>query len=125
MNTKSNSPFGPSFFIRIGVLAVLLLGIGGAFAYDRLVLVPTGKETVDRVFDACKSTEADRASVHKAAGCEPTSTETVGVYDIENYSFGRILPNLQGHAVSVVYRDGKVAESFRGGMTDDDRATLQ
>jgi hypothetical protein len=124
MNTKSKSPFGPAFFIRIGVLALLLLVIGGAFAYDRLVLVPTGKETVDRVFDACKSPQADKASVHKAAQCEPTSTETVGSFEVENYSFGRILPNLQGHKVSVVYRDGKVVESFQGGITDADRADL-
>lgn len=125
MSSKSKSAYGPSFFIRISVLSVLLLGIGGAFAYDRLVLIPSGKEAVDRVMDACKDFSIDRAAVHKAAGCEPTATETIGDYQIDDWHFGRILPNLTGYKVSVVYnKNGSIVESHRKGISDADRSAL-
>ncbi len=122
MNANSKNPYGTSFFIRMGVLLLLLLGVGGAFAYDRLVLVPAGKEAVNRVVNACMDPGADKSAVHAAAGCKPTYIETAGQYEIADYSFGRILPNLEGYKVTVVYLDGKVAESFRGGISDADRA---
>ena len=125
MNKKSKSAYGPSFFIRMGVLLLLLLIVGGGLAYDRLVLIPGGKDAVDRVIKACSDSSAERAAVHKAAGCEPTATQTSGSYEIEDWNFGRILPNLEGYKVSVIYRDGKVVETYRGGIPDKDRATYK
>lgn len=121
MNKKSDSPYNASFFIRMGVLLFLLLVIGGAFAYDRLVLVPNGKDAVDRVAAACMDSNADRAAVHAAAGCEPTSTAKSGTSEIEDFNFGRILPNLEGYKVSVLYENGKVVETIKGGIGDADR----
>jgi len=123
--SNSKSAYGPSFFIRMGVLLVLLLGVGGAFAYDRMVLVPGGNDAVDRIMTACKDLSADKDAVHKAAGCEPTATETIGNYQVDDWSFGRILPNLEGPKVSVVYLDGKVTEAFRAGIKDAERAALK
>ena len=126
MNKKSKSAYGPSFFIRMGVLLLLLLIVGGGLAYDRLVLIPSGKEAVDRVVTACTNPSADRAAVHKAAGCDPTATEKAGLYEIEDWNFGRILPNLEGYKVTVVFhQDGNVVETYRGGITDKDRATYK
>ncbi|QEG20556.1 hypothetical protein [Mariniblastus fucicola] len=121
MNSKSDSSYGASFFIRIAILLVLLVGIGGAFAYDRMVLLPAGKEAVDRVVEASGQAGANRTAVHEAAGCEPTSSETAGDYLIEDWSFSRILPNLEGYKVTVVYLDDQVAETFRGGIRDSER----
>lgn len=123
--SNSKSAYGPSFFIRMGVLLVLLLGVGGAFAYDRMVLLPSGNDAVDRVMTACKDLSADRAAVHKAAGCEPNATETIGDYQIDDWSFGRILPNMEGPKVSVLYLNGKVTESYRKGIKDAERAALR
>ena len=109
----------------MGVLLLLLLIVGGGLAYDRLVLIPGGKDAVDRVIKACSDSSAERAAVHKAAGCEPTATQTSGSYEIEDWNFGRILPNLEGYKVSVIYRDGKVVETYRGGIPDKDRATYK
>ena len=124
MSKKSESPYGPSFFIRMGVLLFLLVVVGGSFAYDRLVLVPAGEEAVQRVVDACMDANADRAAVHKAAGCEPTATEKNGTHEIEDFNFARILPNLEGYKVSVLYEDGKVTETIKGGITDADRSAF-
>lgn len=125
MSSKSKSAYGTSFFIRLGVLLFLLLGVGGAFAYDRMVLVPAGEKAVDSIVNACTAGTPDRSAVHAAAGCEPTSTEPVGGYQIDDWSFGRILPNLPGHKVSVVYKDEKVSEVFRGGISDAERTALK
>jgi len=125
MSSNSKSAFGPAFFIRIGVLGVLLLGVGGAFAYDRLVLVPAGEQAVERVVEACKDLSAERAAVIKAAGSEPTSTETFGIYQIDDWNFGRILPTLDGYKVSVVYNNGLVTEYYRAGISDAEREALK
>ena len=124
--SKSKKPaYGTSFFIRMGVLLFLMLVMGSAFAYDRFVLVPGGEDAVDRVVKACMDPEAKRPAIIEAAGCEPTSSETAGDYQIDDWSFGRILPNLQGHKVTVIFRNDKVAESFRGGISDAERAKLK
>lgn len=123
--SNSKSAYGPSFFIRMGVLLVLLLVVGGAFAYDRLVLMPSGNDAVNRIMTACKDLTADRAAVHKAAGCEPTATETIGIYQVDDWHFSRILPNLTGPKVSVIYNNGKVSEAIRTGLTDAERAALK
>jgi len=125
MNAKSGSSNNVAFFIRIGVLLAVLLAVGGAFAYDRMVLVPRGKEAVDRVVAACEPLTVERTTVHKAAGCEPTASENVGAYQVDDWSFGRILPNLAGHKVSVVYLNGKVSEVYDGGISDSDRELLK
>ena len=126
MNAKSKSAYGLSFFIRIGVLLFLLVVVGGAFAYDRFVLVPAGEQGVDRIINACPTTgNVERAAVLKAAGCEPTSTETAGRYQIDDWTFGRILPNLAGHKVTVLYLNGQVTETIRGGISDEDREALK
>lgn len=125
MNKKSKSAYGPSFFIRMGVLVLLLLIVGGGLAYDRLVLVPGGKDAVDRVIKACSDSTADRAAVYKAAGCDPTATQTSGRYEIEDWNFGRILPNLEGYRVTVIFDGDQVVETYRGGMPDEDRETFK
>jgi len=125
MSANSNKSSGTSFLIRVAVLLLFLLVAVGAYAYDRYVLMPSGKTTVDRVMDACMVQGADKSAVHAAAKCEPTSSETAGVYELEDYSFGRILPNLPGYRVTVVYLDDKVAETYRGGITDSERAGLK
>ena len=110
--------------VRLGVLLLLLVLIGGAFVYDRFVLVPAGEETVKRVADVCLQKNATRDQVQAAAGIAPTSTETLGIYEVENYSFGRILPNLPGYTISVIYQDGNVTESITPGISDEERKAL-
>jgi hypothetical protein len=119
MNSKQKSSTG--FIIRISVLLLFLAVVGGAFAYDRLVLLPAGDAAVDKIVNACLDSAANKESVREAAGREPDSVETAGMHEIENYRFGRILPNLESRDVSVLYVDGKVVESFRGGISDADR----
>ena len=123
--SKSKSAYGTSFFIRMGVLLFLLLVIGGAFAYDRMVLVPGGKDAVDRVVEACLSPGANRPAIIEAAGREADTSETAGEYQIEDWSFGRILPNLQGHKVTVIFKEDEVVESIRGGISDTERAEIK
>ena len=125
--SKSKSAYGPAFFIRTGVLLFLLLVMGGALAYDRLVLVPGGEDAVDRVVNASTPDDAKRSAIIEAAGCEPSSSETIGEFRIDDWTFGRILPNLQGHKVTVIfYNDSeRVVESIRGGMDEAERAALK
>lgn len=124
MNSKK-SPYNTGFIIRISVLLLLLVVVGGSFAYDRLVLLPAGNAAVDRIVKVCLDSSADKAAVHEAAGCEPESLQTAGMHEIEDFRFGRILPNLESRDVSVVYVDGKVVESFRGGISDSDRRAYE
>ena len=124
MNAKSDSPKNnKAFKIRMSILLLVMLAVGGAFAYDRLVLVAAGKAAVDRIVAACDSNE-DRTAVHKAAGCEPTTTEKIGPYQLDNWVFGRIASHLPGHKVSVVFRDEQVGEVYSGGITRVERASL-
>jgi hypothetical protein len=125
MSNKSNSPYGVSFFIRFGVLLAFLLIVGGALAYDRLVLVPNGEDAVKKVLEASKDPRADRSTIEAAAGREPNECETIGSYSVEHWEFGRILPNLEGHKVSAAFKiDGKLAEIYSGGLKDEQRAAL-
>lgn len=125
MSKKSDSPYGTAFLIRVGVLLAVLLLVGAGVAYDRFILVPSGEDAVERVMQACADANAQQSAVRKAAGCDPTSTEKAGMYEIDDWKFGRILPNLEGYKVSVVYLDGIVAETYRGGISDADRATFR
>lgn len=116
---NSGKTRGSSGFVaRISILLVLLACVGGAFAYDRLVLIPAGSEAVDRIAAACVDPAASKESIQKIAGRDASSMESLGVYEMESYRFGRILPNLQGWSIDVVYKDGIVVESFKGGITD-------
>lgn len=125
MSKKSKSAFDAAFFIRMGVLLALLLVVGGGLAYDRLVLVPGGEEAVKKVLSAGKEIRADRSTIHAAAGRGPNESEDVGPFAVEHWEFGRILPNLEGHRVSVAFKnDGKVTEVYAGGLKDDQRARL-
>lgn len=125
MSKKSDSPYGTSFFVRIGLLLTLLLLVGGAMAYDRLILVPSGEDNVRKILSASSNADADRSAIHAAAGREPNETESIGPYSVEHWEFGRILPNLEGHKISIAFEsDGGVAEAYSGGLNDDQRSIL-
>lgn len=124
MSDESKSSYGTAFFIRMGVLLVLLLVAGGAMAYDYLVLQPASQETIERVVKACTDLKAEQAAVREAAGSDPTSTEVVGKsqkFEIDEWKFGRVLPFLEGSKISVVYLNGKVTEYYQGGIPDAER----
>lgn len=124
-SNKSDSPYGVAFFVRIGVLLFLLLLLAGGFAYDRFVLVPSGKAAVERVMKEFNNPDSDLASIQKAAGRKPTSTETLGEHEVENWHFGRILPNLTGYKVSIVHNNGRPTDAFTGEISDTDRERLE
>jgi len=120
---KSESPYGVAFFVRMGVLLFLLLVVGGLFAYDRFVLVPGGEAAVERVVSEFAD-GGDRASIKKAAGRKPNSTETIGGFEVDHWHFGRILPTMTGYKVSVVYQDGRPTDALRGGVSEESRETF-
>ena len=124
MNSKKSGG-NAGFVARISILLFLLACVGGAFAYDRAVLIPAGSAGVDRIADACLKSDASRESVKQAAGCEPKAVETLGKYELETYHFGRILPNLQGWTIDVLYKDEKVVESFSGGISEANRSLYE
>ena len=112
--TKSNN-------VRLVVLLAILAIVASAFAYDRFVLLAAGKTATENIVKACSDLSADQATVHKAAGSEPQSTEKIGEHVVEHWSYDRLFPNLRGYKISVVYLNGTVVESYPGGIMDAER----
>ena len=46
---KQKSKYGPAFFIRMGVLLLVALIVGGGVLYDRAVLVPSADAKIKEI----------------------------------------------------------------------------
>ncbi len=125
-SSKKKSPYDTAFFIRIGILVPLLLLIAGGFAYDRLVLVPHGKKKVAEIIATKNPVDGTAETlIQETAGKSPAQKQTIGNFDVHEYRFGRILPNLAPHICTVVFCDGNLVESYAGTMPEDEIALLK
>lgn len=123
---KKKSKYDTAFFIRLGILIPLLLLVGGGMAYDRLVLVPHGQKKVAEIIATKNPGDGSaEALIEKTAGKAPSEKQTVGKYEIHEYRFGRVLPNLAPHICTIVFSNGNLVESYAGTMPDDERALLE
>jgi len=113
MNKKNK--YDKFFYIRMGVLLLLLAIFAGGSLYDRMVLVPGGMEAVEKIGNA-----KDKSEVKEFAGQSPTETETYGKFEVETYKFSRILPTLEGPMVSVIYSGEMVSEVINGPLNQED-----
>lgn len=123
---KKKSKYDTAFFIRIGILVPLLLLVAGGMAYDRLVLVPHGDKKVAEIIATKNPGDGNaEALIQEKAGRSPSDKQTIGKFDVHEYRFGRILPNLAPHICTVVFCDGHLVESYAGTMPDDEIALLK
>lgn len=125
-NSKKKSKYDTAFFVRIGILVPLLLLVAGGMAYDRLVLVPHGEKKVAEIIATKNPGDGNaEALVQEAAGKAPSDTQTIGKFTVQEYRFGRILPNLAPHICTVIFSGGHIVEAYAGKMPDDEVALLK
>jgi len=117
---SSKDKYNTFFFVRLGILLLILVLFAGGIFYDRQVLIPAGMEAIDKIANVDFKDE-----VQKAAGKSPKKTQTVGSFDVETFEFGRILPFLKGPEVSVIYRGERVIEVITAPLTEADLARLK
>lgn len=123
---KKKSKYDTAFFIRIGILVPLLLLVAGGMAYDRLVLVPHGEKKVAEIIETKNPGDGNaEAMIEEKAGKSPSDKQTIGKFNVHEYRFGRILPNLAPHICTVVFCDGHLVESYAGKMPESDLALLK
>lgn len=125
--SKKKSPYGPAFFIRMGVLLLVALIVGGGVLYDRAVLVPSADAKIKEIVGT-KTTGSDdsRELIADIAGKKASSTEQIGVSTVQEFRFGRILPFLQPRICTVVFNDqGGIVEAYTGPISDADRNALE
>ena len=123
---KKKSKYDAAFFIRIGILVPLLLLVAGGMAYDRLVLIPHGQKKVAEIIATKNPGDGNaEAVIEEVAGRSPSNTQTVGEFTVDEYRYGRILPNLTPHICTVVFSNGQLVESYAGTMPDDEIALLK
>ena len=125
MKDKSKSAYGTAFFIRMGVLLLVLAIVGGGMAYDRFVLLPAGEEAVERMMKAGTAVDAERVAIYEAAGRDPDEIEKTAKHSIEDWEFGRLLPGVTGAKVTVVFIGDDVKEIYSGGIPEKAREALQ
>ena len=114
------SKYNTFFFVRLGLLLLILVGFAAGIFIDRQVLIPAGMEAVDKIAAA-----DSKSQVHELAGKSPTKTQTAGSLEIETYEFGRILPMLKGPEVSVIYRGDSITEVIKGPLTKEYVASMK
>jgi len=124
--SKKKSKYDTAFFIRIGILVPLLLLVAGGMAYDRLVLVPHGKEKVAELMATKNPGDGTaEALMEETAGKSPSNIQTIGNYTVHEYRFGRVLPSLAPHICTVIFANGQLVESYEGTMPDSEIGLLQ
>lgn len=123
---KKQSPYGPAFFIRLGVLLFVALIVGGGMLYDRAVLVPGADAKIEKIVRTkTMGSDDSRELIADIAGRKPSSTEQVGVSTVQEFRFGRILPFLAPRICTVVFNDGGgIVEAYTGPISDADRDAL-
>ena len=126
---KSNikkSKYDAAFFIRIGILLPVLLLFAGGLAYDRLVLVPHGEKKIAEIIATKNPSDGNaEALIQEKAGKSPAQKQTIGNFDVHEYRFGRILPNLAPHICTVVFSDGHLVETYAGTMPEEEISLLK
>lgn len=132
---ETHSPYDKGFMIRMAVLLGILLIVGGMFAYERFVMIPSANKAISDVQALVQQKTDDghgipRDKVREVIGREPIKkednkdqinknrkegeAEKEATILIETYSFPRILPFLKGgQFVTVVYRDLVLSEVLK------------
>lgn len=97
--------------IRIGILIVILVLVGGAMYNDIVNKQPAVEKAVDKMFalvdqpsDDPKGITSER--VQKELGFKPSRTFKVGNFDVEEYKFTRTVPFLKFRSTYAVYDGG-------------------
>ena len=123
---KQKSKYGPAFFIRMGVLLLVALMVGGGVLYDRAVLVPSADAKIKEIVGTkTMGSDDSRKLIVDIAGKKASSTEQIGVSTVQEFRFGRILPFLQPRICTVVFNDqGGIVEAYTGPISDFDRKAL-
>lgn len=124
---KQKSKYGPAFFIRMGVLLLVALIVGGGVLYDRAVLVPSADAKIKEIVGTkTMGSDDSRELIVDLAGMKPSSTEQIGVSTVQEFRFGRVLPFLAPRICTVVFNDGGgIVEAYKGPIGDADRAALE
>ncbi len=124
---KQKSAYGPAFFIRLGVLLLVGLILGGGMLLDRAVVIPRADAKIAEIVKAkTVGNEDSRERVAEIAGMKPASTEQIGLSTVHEFRFGRVLPFLAPRVCTVVFtKDGRIIESYTGPISDTDRGALE
>jgi len=124
---SKKSSYGPAFFIRLSVLLLVAIIVGGGMLYDRAVLVPRADAKIKEIVKKkSQGSEDSREIIADIAGMKPSSSEQIGVSTVHEFRFGRVVPFLAPRICTVVFsKDGRIVESYTGPISDVDRQALE
>ena len=101
----ADSAYGKGFAIRMIVLLVLLGLVAAGFYYDRQ-LQANAKSMINDLYSMSTGAAVSKEEVKEKIGFAPSETKTVDKFEVERYTFGRVLPFTKGEYVEVAYRNG-------------------
>jgi hypothetical protein len=130
--SNEGSPYGKAFVIRMLVLLVLLAAAVGGFYYDQ-ELMKTANTKVDEIYALASARTDDGGGIPQSqiretvgnsarlASREHVREETGKTYEVDTFSFKRVIPFMAATTIDVAYLEKATVYVSKPGeaITDD------
>ena len=123
------SPNGKGFALRMTILIGLLALAVGGFYYDRFVLPKKAEATINEAYGLMTKpldgSGITKQVVQETIGFAPQATSNQDGYEIETYSFSRVLPFLKGDFLNVIYENGTLVQILQNQDYDPEKVKMK